>query len=183
MRYTYIIYWKRKHPFSHHESREYMFSHSLGKQPPASRQPTGRRCCSTWRSTQKRHGASDEDAGFSRSPPDRKPCARWFKPWPFYPQTLEVTSNLWKRYLTIPKRSRELKGVCLVLYVFPNSESVFWVGFLGSKHTSWKGIWSTRVSWWCFFEFDHGIHHHFSPPFVPFRDYFCNFFQASKKQI
>ena len=34
-------------------------------------------------------------------------CTRWFKPWPFHPQTLEVTNNLSKRSgeLTIPKRS------------------------------------------------------------------------------
>ena len=34
-------------------------------------------------------------------------CTRWFKPWPFHPQTLEVTKHHWKgsRKLTIPKRA------------------------------------------------------------------------------
>ena len=38
----------------------------------------------------------------------RKPWsnwARWFNSWPFHPQTLEVTNNLWKGHLAIPKRS------------------------------------------------------------------------------
>lgn len=34
---------------------------SRSKQPP--QRHRGGRCCSTWRSTQKRHGAADEDAG------------------------------------------------------------------------------------------------------------------------
>ena len=44
---------------------------------------------------------------------------RWFKPWPFYPRFLEVTSNLWKGHIFTPKRApAELPETWCVFGIF-----------------------------------------------------------------
>ena len=44
---------------------------------------------------------------------------RWFKPWPFYPRFLEVTSNLSKGHIFTPKRApAELPGTWCVFGIF-----------------------------------------------------------------
>ena len=39
---------------------------------------------------------------------ENMPWTTWFKSWPFYPRSLEVTIYLWKGHLTIPKGAQRI---------------------------------------------------------------------------
>ncbi len=44
--------------------------------------------------------------------------SRWFNSWPFHPRSLEVTNNLWRGHLTIPKRAQRIaRIVCFGLFL------------------------------------------------------------------
>ena len=70
----------RKHPYTWRQKRKWLTSHML-------------QCNMTINLSQIQ---------------ENMPWTRWFKSWPFYPRSLEVTIYLWKGRLTIPKGAQRI---------------------------------------------------------------------------